>query len=233
MPNLNAILSIHDVAPATLERVESIIARLPDDVEENLILLVIPGLDWQPHQIDVLRRWQDRGYTLAGHGWLHKTERITRLYHKLHSLFVSRDVAEHLSLTSSEIVGLMQRNYDWFKMNSLQAPDCYVPPAWALGKITPQSLTQTPYEFIETTRGYIKVSNNEKRALPLVGYEADTTLRKLTLLAWNAINEAMSTNNKPLRISIHPFDTDYLLSDSLWACLNRVTHFQSYRSVFQ
>lgn len=232
MSELHAILSIHDVAPYTLERVKNIIARLPAAAHAHLILLIIPGLDWSDEQLQTLHEWQQKGYILAGHGWFHKTKRIQSIYHKLHSLFVSRDVAEHLSLSENEVLELMQRNRHWFEEHDFVLPDCYVPPAWALGKISKKTLKKTGYRYIETTRGYIDAQSSQEKTLPLIGFEADTQLRKHTLLAWNAGNACLSSSKTPLRISIHPYDDNYLLADSMWAWLNKTTHFHHYASVF-
>lgn len=232
MSPLHAIVSIHDVAPETLEQVAGLIEGLPDAAKRELILLVIPGLKWQPAQIDQLRAWQQRGFTLAGHGWLHHTDKISGFYHKCHSLFISRKVAEHLSLNSEQIIELMNRNYQWFIDQGLQAPDCYVPPAWALGRVSLKQLQQTPYRFIETTAGYLDIGGQQRKRLPLIGFEADTTFRKYTLLAWNKINTVLSSENKPLRISIHPRDGQLKLAASLARYTLQVSRVYSYRRLF-
>lgn len=233
MKPLHAILSIHDVAPHTLQQVEGIIASLPEAAHEHLILLVIPGLRWSDKQLQTLHRWQQRGYLLAGHGWFHKAKRIKSTYHKLHSLFVSRDVAEHLSLDESEVLALMQKNRQWFIDKGFDTPDCYVPPAWALGKISRDALKRSGYRYIETTGGYIDAERGKNKRLPLIGFEADTRLRKYTLLSWNAINARFSSQNRPLRISIHPYDTNYLLGASMSDWLAKVDQFHGYRSLFR
>jgi predicted deacetylase len=230
---MHAILSIHDVAPDTMERVTRIIASLPEQAKTALILLVIPGLDWKEAQIRQLKYWQDAGIELAGHGWTHQTDKIETLYHKLHSLFVSRDVAEHLSLSSSEICELMQRNRAWFAEQGLNTPACYVPPAWALGRISNTELRATGYQYIENTSGYISVETEQSKTLPLVGFEADTTLRKYVLKVWNALNRWNSSKKRPLRISIHPYDPEYKLASSITDTIEGVEQFVDYTALFQ
>jgi len=229
---MHAILSIHDVAPHTLKRVSDIIESLPEKAKSTLVLLVIPGLDWQAEQIKQLKQWQDEGIELAGHGWKHKTEKIDTLYHKLHSLFVSRDVAEHLSLSSSEIRELMTRNRRWFTENGLNEPECYVPPAWALGRISHSELEATGYQYIENTGGYMDITRHGSKSLPLVGFEADTVLRKYVLTFWNRINCCISSEKRPARISIHPYDPEYRLANSISETLGRVKRFVDYKTIF-
>lgn len=229
---MHAIVSIHDLSPETIDKVSKIIDTLPEAAKASLVLLVIPGRNWTPEQIDKLRVWQNAGIELAGHGWKHKADKIVTLYHKLHSLFISRDVAEHLSLNSSQIADLMRRNRQWFYENKLQPPECYVPPAWALGRISQHELQQTGYRYIEDTAGYYNTASGKRKNLTLVGFEADTSLRQMALIFWNAVNRMMSSKNRPLRISIHPHDPELKLAAAIGKTINRVDTFMTYREIF-
>lgn len=220
--NLHAIVSIHDVMPSTLDRVRGILERLPAPCRENLIMLVVPGLDWQAEQIDQLRAWQRQGIVLAGHGWTHEAAHIRGIYHRLHSLLISRRAAEHLSLSAGEIEALMKRNHAWFAEVGLDSPDLYVPPAWALGAIDDDGLRATPWAYLETTSGLTDCRQGRRRWLPLVGFEADTPLRQLLLSIINRANELVASRTRPLRISIHPFDEDYRLAAQMRKLLARV-----------
>lgn len=220
---MRSIISIHDVSPANLSRVLNIIERMPTNCHKDLALLVIPGLDWQAAQIDELKQLQKQGMILAGHGWKHRCDNITRPYHKLHSLLVSRDVAEHLALDAEQILQLLNDNHQWFSEHDLGAPDLYVPPAWAMGSISKKQLQKSPFRFFETSRGLFDATKQRYCLLPLVGFEADTALRKLILRAWNRSNILMHSQKRPLRISIHPQDPELLLGKSLWALLDNVS----------
>ena len=91
-------VSIHDVAPHTLDDIENIIHILNNVYKINKIcLLVIPGLNWDEKQIQKLKNWQNGGIEIAAHGWNHQAQTNKSLYHILHSLFISSDCAEHLS----------------------------------------------------------------------------------------------------------------------------------------
>ena len=229
---LDALVSIHDVTPETLDRVDAIIARLPGPCRENLVLLVCPGFDWHASDIDVLKRWQSEGYLLAGHGWSHEAHHIRGVYHTLHSLLISRNAAEHLSLTAEEIVELMGRNHDWFAARGLAPPDYYVPPAWALGPVTPGQLASLPFRYIEVTSGLMDVQLRAHKLLPLQGFEADTRLRAVSLHVNNALNAAVARILAPLRIAIHPYDPEFLVSEALWQACARVTRGVHYNTLF-
>ncbi|MDZ7684282.1 MAG: polysaccharide deacetylase family protein [Gammaproteobacteria bacterium] len=217
-----AIVSIHDVMPSTLDRVRAIVDRLPSTCMENLVLLVVPGLDWSGEQIAQLREWQSSGIHLAGHGWTHETGEVRGLFHRLHSLFISRTAAEHLSLSAADIEALMNRNHAWFGEQGLEAPDLYVPPAWALGAIDEVGLARTPWRYLETTSGLADLQRGRKRWLPLAGFEADTRLRQWLLTFSNTVNVWLASHSRPLRISIHPFDGEYLLAAQMDRLLGQV-----------
>ncbi len=230
---MHALLSIHDVAPHTLDRVEAIIRLLSPACRRHLVLLVIPGYPWNACQIAQLRAWQSQGFTLAGHGWRHKAEKITGLYHRMHAWVLSRNAAEHLALSRSELRDLLQRNYRWFIEHDLQAPDLYVPPAWAMGALTNRDLAASPFRFFEVTSGLYDAKTGQSRRLPLAGFEADTRWRRDSLRIWNAINASQASAQRPVRLGLHPHDLELLLSQSVHQYLRRVTQGHDYQSLFK
>ncbi len=229
---MDALISIHDVMPDTLSRVDSLIDSMPEPCRNNLVLLIVPGKAWQPSQIEQLSRWQQSGLILAGHGWTHEVDEFGGWYHRLHGLVLSRRAAEHLSLDNQQIVTLMQNNFDWFSGHDLKSPDYYVPPAWALGAVNRNQLRQLPFSYLETTSGVMDISSGRVRRLPLAGFEADTLLRKGLLTLSNQFNYALAGVMSPLRIAIHPFDDEYLLGPALHNLLKKVERNQHYSELF-
>ncbi len=216
---MKAHLSIHDLAPETLPRVKSMLEKLSNAGVGPVMLLVIPGLDWQPGELNQLRVWVEEGHVLAGHGWTHRVNRRRTLKHKLHGLFLSRYVAEHLSLNEQEILSLMQKNYDWFALNRLPSPSHYVPPAWALGSLPVSRLVNQPFRSVETLTGVWFPQEKVFRSMALLGYEADTVMRALFLKRFNSWNRRRASKGRPLRISLHPDDLSLkLASDILLDC---------------
>ncbi|MDF3129961.1 polysaccharide deacetylase family protein [Kiritimatiellaeota bacterium B1221] len=203
---MKAHLSIHDVAPDTLPQVAGILDALGGRNGPRVMLLVIPGLDWQPAELSQLRIWVAEGHVLAGHGWVHRVEKRKSFKHKLHGVLLSRFVAEHLSLDEKGICDLMQKNYDWFVRNGLPAPEHYVPPAWALGNLPVLKLAELPFRSVETLSGVWFPQEKAFRKMALLGYEADTSLRALFLKMFNAWNRRRARKGELLRISLHPDD---------------------------
>ena len=212
-----AIVSVHDVMPATLGGVNRILSLLDEARIPPPTLLVVPGKDWTPDALEVLREFAERGHPLAGHGWTHKSVYGSRtLYHRLHGLLISRNEAEHLSRAPEEIAERVRKCYDWFPSVDLPAPELYVPPTWALGALSPNTLKSLPFRWYEVLRGFIDARTGKARWLPLVGFEADTTFRKVGVRFWNTLNTAVANGMRdPLRISIHPGDLDLFLGDDL------------------
>ncbi|MDZ7723539.1 MAG: polysaccharide deacetylase family protein [candidate division KSB1 bacterium] len=176
----------------------------------KVTLLVVPGKEWDRKDIMTLRSLQNQGHQLAGHGWIHHVDACRSVYHKLHALVISRRVAEHLSLSESEIAALIRRCHHWFPDNGLQVPELYVPPAWAMGKISRQRLRELPFRCYEFLNGLYDSNPDRFEPMPLLGFEADTRLRRSALRLNNAVNRLRSRRQTG-RIAIHPHDLDLYL----------------------
>ncbi len=208
-----ALFSIHDVMPSTLDATERIAGQLADAGIERVTLLVVPDTGWEPATLARLRQLRERGAALAGHGWRHRIAGIRNLRHRLHSLLISRDVAEHLALDRQGCVALMRDCHAWFEANDLPAPSLYVPPAWAMGSVREADLDALPYRQFETLSGIYDSASGRWSRTPMIGFEADTPLRALACRAWNRFN--LAVGGGPVRFSIHPSDPELLLGGDL------------------
>jgi len=225
---LSAVLSLHDVMPETFRRMEEILDYTRKAGIPPFTLLVVPGRDWQAGQLDHLRRLAGEGYSLAAHGWVHRT-RPTRLYHRLHAAILSRNVAEHLALDEEGIAALMQRSLGWFADQNLPEPELYVPPAWAIGRISRTRLQALPVRYVEVLRGVIEVRTGRLDRLPVIGFEADTRWRSVAVRGWNRIAlESARLRSSAVRISLHPEDFHLRLKTSLRHILRSEFRWQSY-----
>lgn len=230
---LPAIFSVHDVMPHTLDRVVSLLNSELALVEtRNILLLIVPGLAWTAEQKEVLIELQKKGYELVGHGWRHKVTHVHRVYHRLHSFFISRNAAEHLSLSRAQLKALLVNNHEWFKRQGMIPPCLYIPPAWAMGRIARKDLRRLPFQSYESTTGLYSVPTRQFKWLPLVGFEADTQFRSFALGLWNRINCSLATERRPVRISIHPYDTELYLAEELRATIAR-SKAVNWRDTFQ
>lgn len=212
-----AVVSIHDVTPETLSRVETLVEVLLPVTGTALSLLVVPGLPWSPGQLDTLRGWAAKGVEMAGHGWIHEGPPRT-LYHRLHGWVLSRDQAEHLSRPRSELVALVERGFKWFAAVGLPAPELYTPPAWALGRLRKADLARLPYRWYEVLTGFVEAGSGRLLPTPLVGFEADTAFREGALTLLNGFNRMVAERTgRPLRIGVHPRDLELRLAHRVLA----------------
>ncbi len=224
-----SLVSVHDVMPKTLAAVEQVLDVLASLEVRPVTLLVVPGCDWSSADLDRLRMLVRRGHVLAAHGWQHRAKRISGLYHRLHALLLSRQVAEHLALDADGILALLRRSRDWFIEHDFQAPTLYVPPAWAMGAISRERLSaEGPFTCYEYFDGLYQASERIWQPTLLLGYEADIPARVPPLRLWNALNRARARSNLALRIGIHPYDLQYGLNADLHADLGRFRRFHGY-----
>ena len=224
---MKAIVSIHDVMPDTMGEVSELIDLCNEHGVKSLTLLVVPGLEWTPDQLDQIRHWQQDGHVLAAHGWQHRCAKIRTWQHRVHSIFLSRSVAEHLSLEPEQVGQLMDRSGKWFEESGFGIPELYVPPAWALGKISTDQLRKQPFKMIETLTGVLIPAERTFIRLPVVGFEADNFGRQVALRFLNLAAISI-TFTSHVRIAIHPYDHRLRLHLDLVKTLRKYTEFVSY-----
>lgn len=213
---LHRLVSIHDVMPETFDAVDECLTTCEGLGVGPVYLLVVPGKNWQPSQLQKLQEYTHRGHHLVGHGWSHNVDKIQGLKHWLHSILISRRAAEHLQHTADVNQQLMRNCYQWFIKNDLPKPTLYVPPAWAIGDISLGDLADTGFSLLEVQRGIIDLNTLSLVKLPLLGFEADTGFRRYFLKCWNKTNRLYEIkSNKTLRLSIHPYDLHLKLRNDL------------------
>ena len=212
---VRALVSVHDVMPETLDRVQGVLDLCAAINPAPITLLVVPGLGWDRAGIERLRVWQGQGHHLAGHGWVHRVERFGGLGHWLHGLLISRRVAEHLALDGPAISALIRRCHAWFSDQGLGPPELYVPPAWAMGSLQARELAPLPFAQYEVLRGVLHGTSGRLQPVPLLGYEADTPTRVPVIRLWNRVSRRLARTRGWLRIGIHPRDPELALKADL------------------
>lgn len=222
------LVSIHDVMPDTIGVVRGIMDQLDNYGISPVTLLVVPGKSWSESDLAWLRTRQKRGDRLAGHGWIHRAGAPRGLFDRLHRRFFSRGVAEHLPLSADGISALIEKCHGWFAAQDLATPDLYVPPAWAMGSISREQLRQLPFRNYETLAGVYDATTDRFTAVPLVGFEADTAFRAITLRLSNVFNQVAAKWHGQLRVAIHPYDPQLRLRADLARMLEKPANCVAY-----
>ena len=210
-------VSIHDVMPETLSQCEELFGLCQQQHIKPITLLVVPGKPWSVSDLARLRTMLASGGVLAGHGWSHHidTASLRGIGPKLHSLLISKDVAEHLVLDEVGIAALIHRCHHWFEANHLPAPSLYVPPAWAMGRLGRTALNDLPFSQYEYFAGvYFATSGHFVRS-PVVGFEATSAWRAHAVGAWNRLARLRAERVGQWRISLHPEDLSLGLQSQL------------------
>ncbi|MDY6904500.1 MAG: polysaccharide deacetylase family protein [Thermodesulfobacteriota bacterium] len=221
-----ALVSIHDVMPETLSQVRGIVRFFEQAGIHRFTMLVVPGRNWTPSDVNQLRAWQEKKVELAAHGWRHRIIRMTTAWHRLHGQLISRNEAEHLSLDDNTTAEIVSRSYQWFSENGLNPPKLYVPPAWAMGRLSRRRIERLPFAFYETHAGVYDARIRRFYLMPVTGYMADTRIRTAALRAVNAIN--LGLPGPATRIAVHPQDLQLPLKPDLIRHLRRFQRFESY-----
>ena len=115
----------------------------------------------------------------------------------------------------------MKRCHRWFAEHDLIPPAYYVPPAWAMGAITPKQLHSAPFQRFEYFSGVYDAEKERFMRLPLLGFEADNTLCAVSLRFWNELNRRLASLRHPLRIAIYPYDDELKQAQDYASCLER------------
>jgi len=230
-----ALVSVHDVMPETRAAVCDLLlqlSRLERLPLSRITLLVVPGRQWRSADLHWLQSLAAAGYPLAGHGWSHQSPSPRSAYHLLHSLLLSRRAAEHLSRSSEQLQQRVLNCHQWFIQHDLPAPELYVPPAWANGKLAWLDWPQRPFSLLETLHGVTDLNQATTLALPLTGYEADTALRAAFLQRFNRYNQLRAQREqRPLRIGLHPYDLSFSLRDNAFRDIANASHFLTYHQL--
>jgi len=212
---MHTLVSLHDVMPRTLDAVEEQLRLLAGVGVPRVTLLVVPGRDWGVGELDRLLAWREAGHELAGHGWRHRARHVLGLKHRVYAALVSRSAAEHLALEPSEILALLRRNHTWFVDHGLGAPDLYVPPAWALGRLPVAAYAEAGFSLVEDLRGVHDLRSGRRHVVPAVGFEAINRWRALVLKGSNAGNRLLGRGRGLLRLALHPRDLRLFLHEDV------------------
>jgi predicted deacetylase len=210
------VVSIHDLAPANRDVVESVIARLARLGVPVCSLLVVPNYHHrQPIAEDAsflswLRDLAAQGHEIVIHGFFHKrpprpnetmTEKwITRSY--------TQGEGEFFDLNYDEAFRRIASARDIFAASGLK-PRGFIAPAWLLNTDGERAARDAGLEYTTRLQTVSDLRTGEHFSAQSLVYSVHNKWRRVASLAWNATLFAVSRQKPLLRISIHPPDTAF------------------------
>ena len=205
-------VSIHDVAPATLDACVHITDALRRiDGTLPLTLLVVPRYHGNTSVPRIYSEWIEtrltRGDELALHGLTHRDETPapTGLSDRVRRRLYTAGEGEFADLTRNEAAERIGRGRAWFVQRGWPLQG-FVAPAWLLSPGTWDALND--FDFVYTTtlsRFHILKAGIVLRA-PTVVYSTRSSMRRWLSRGWNAAL-SQATHRMPLvRVGFHAAD---------------------------
>jgi predicted deacetylase len=216
-------VSLHDVAPATLDDCRATLGFLDAMHAGPVALLVVPNyhhlgrIDRDERFCEFLRAREQRGDEIVLHGYWHEDD--------LSGGLGLRDHIERRIYTAGEgefarldeetartriLRGLaVLRAAGW-------SPSGFVPPAWLMSAGTRSALAGLPFDYCATRDAVISITRDVEIAAPSLVVSTRSTLRRALSPLWNQWRLRRQLGSQVLRAALHPRDLRYPPIAALW-----------------
>jgi uncharacterized protein len=211
------VVSIHDVAPATHERVAEIVRQLAELHVPVSSLLVVPDYHRQGRSManSAFCAWletqQAGGHEIVLHGFHHERARQPNdsSRDKFITRFYTADEGEFYDLsydTARELLDEAQHDFIERRFH----PRGFVAPAWLLGNEAERAVIDSGFTYTTTLRQVRDfVARQEYHSQTMV-YSVRSSWRRGVSLGWNSYLFSRLRNNALLRLSLHPPDISHV-----------------------
>jgi predicted deacetylase len=217
------IVSVHDVAPASLDACRAWAAQL-EPLSVPLTLLAIPG-PWRGSSMaesasdDPTATWlrtrQDRGDEVAVHGWSHTADVAGRRPRAAVGRAVARGAAEFWTLDREAAAERTRRGVAVLSRHGLQITGT-TPPGWLASRDAVRGFADAGLRYTTDHASVLDLSTGRRWRAPVVCHRPSrrgTTRRSVTEdmgrhlvdVAWRSV-----VLGRSLRIGLHPDDLDRL-----------------------
>lgn len=210
------VVSIHDVAPVTRERVQEIIRQLEHHGVPRCSLLVVPnyhhlGQSLGDHSfLTWLRELNERGHEIVIHGYYHQRPR--RAQESAHQRAITRiytaDEGEFYDLEYEAALTLMREARNEFSVNGLHVSG-FIAPAWLLGTEAQRAAQKAGFRYTTSLREVYDFASGQRFASQTLVYSVRSDWRCALSLLWNRVLFKRLTKNRLLRLGLHPPDFDH------------------------
>lgn len=212
------LVSLHDVTPAHLPRLEEIVAFLDRiGVGPRFAMLVVPDF-WSRWPVredgafrDWLRRQAARGVEIVLHGYTHRDEvRHRHPWRRWQARFLTAGEGEFLGLSVREAEVRLAAGRALLEEILGQPVEGFVAPAWLYGPGSRKALTAADFAIAEGRWSVWSPRSGRTLAHgPVVAYAGRTRGRLMASVFWSRLAEALLAPCRTLRFAIHPHDFDH------------------------
>lgn len=204
MPDKHRLLcvSLHDVAPATLDDCRDTLAFLDSMRVSPVALLVVPDyhglgrVDKDAGFCRFLRERADHGDEIVLHGFCHQDAEFSRLTGAIARLRLLRGLA-------------VLRAAGW-------QPEGFVAPAWLMSPGTQDALESLPLKYCATRDFVLPLGSDRRIAAPSLVVSTRSMWRRGLSPVWNQLRLARGLASPVIRVALHPRDIRYGTIESLW-----------------
>ena len=204
------LVSIHDVAPSTLDAVRRWTGFL-DERDVVSTLLAVPG-PWRgtaladdPVTTDWLSVRVDGGDEVGLHGWAHRAEGSRRGARARLGRGIARGAEEFWALDDDEATRRIQDGLDVLVGAGLR-PVGFTPPGWLISGAARRSVHRCGLRYVADHRG-ARSATSCVRA-PALSHRPGGFGETAGALAMPAIARRRAAEGLPVRIALHPADLD-------------------------
>jgi hypothetical protein len=217
-----AVISIHDVAPATLGECDHLVA-IVESIDARASLLVIPG-PWRvpvatedPSFASWLLAASDRGHEIVAHGWEHRAvadpSYAVPTVRRAGERLLTRGCAEFAALGAEEARERAVRSLA--ALHELGAsPTGFVAPGWSLSAAAEGVLADVGFGYTTTRRNVIDLIESRSIPIPAVCHRPGSALSAMAARMVVAVVEMRCRERRSIRLALHPDDVHDARLDS-------------------
>lgn len=205
------VVSIHDVAPGTLEEVRYLLERLDGIGVRRRVLKVIPhdpeGGDLRRHDdlLATLGQEVRRGNETVVHGFTHRVEGRLRgpWLRTARARLFATEVAEFLSIDQDEAARRLRAGRAALLEAGLTA-DGFCAPAWLAPAWLDQACAQAGFRYVVRMASLAPVAGRRRKLTPWIGYLGASRVQERLVGAGNRACRLGSGLFPVIKVFLHP-----------------------------
>lgn len=212
-----AVISIHDVAPATFDRSRWLLDTV-ERVDLRASLLVIPG-PFGGHTVGDapdFTRWllaaEQRGHEVVVHGWEHRAvddpaSTVTGTRRVINRL-VARGCAEFGALGFDEAAHRARSGLDALRAIGA-SPIGFTPPGWLISNPASWALREAGFEYTTTRPAVHDLRDGRRLEVPAYAQRSQSLLTRPGATVVESIVRSRLATGRSVRLALHPADADH------------------------